>query len=207
MASNDLVTVLASPHIIAADNLEAKIQIGSQVPIATSQMSSVATSSTTGNILSTIQYQDVGTILKVKPQINESGIVSLEVSQEVTEANTQTVLGTQQFVFTKRAAETNVVANDGQTIVIGGLIQDNKEKSRTGIPFLNSIPILGYLFGSNDNKSTKTEIIVLLTPHVIRNQEDAGKVTTDYLKRIKGDTKDVNLNEYINTDGQKTQGK
>ena len=204
LASNDLVTVLASPHIIAADNLEAKIQIGSQVPIATSQMSSVATSNTTGNILSTIQYQDVGTILKVKPQINESGVVSLEVSQEVTEANTQTVLGTQQFVFTKRAAETNVVANDGQTIVIGGLIQDNKEKNRTGIPFLSSIPLLGYLFGSTDNTSTKTEIIVLLTPHVIRNQQDAGKVTSDYLKRIKGDTKDVKLNEYISTGGQDT---
>ncbi len=206
MASNDLVTVLASPHIIAADNLEAKIQIGSQVPIATSQMTSVATSSTNGNILSTIQYQDVGTILKVKPQINESGIVSLEVSQEVTEATTQTVLGTQQFVFTKRAAQTNVVASDGQTIVIGGLIQDNKEKNRTGIPFLSSIPIVGYLFGSNDSTSTKTEIIVLLTPHVIRNQEDAGRVTNDYIKRIKGDTdtKDLKLNEFINTDGQNT---
>ncbi len=204
LASNDLVTVLASPHIIAADNLEAKIQIGSQVPIATSQMSSVATSSTTGNILSTIQYQDVGTILKVKPQINESGIVSLEVSQEVTEANTQTVLGTQQFVFTKRAAQTNVVANDGQTIVIGGLIQDNKEKNRSGIPFLSSIPVLGYLFGTTNNTSTKTEIIVLLTPHVIRNQKDAGRVTTDYLDRLRGDTKDMKLNEFIKTDGQNT---
>lgn len=202
LASNDLVTVLASPHIIAADNLEAKIQIGSQVPIATSQMSSVATSSTNGNILSTIQYQDVGTILKVKPQINESGIVSLEVSQEVTEATTQSVLGTQQFVFTKRAAQTNVVASDGQTIVIGGLIQDNQTKNRTGIPFLSSIPIVGYLFGSNDNTSTKTEIIVLLTPHVIRNQEDAGRVTTDYLKRVKGDTKGMKLNEFISTEGQ-----
>ena len=204
MASDDLVTVLASPHIIAADNLEAKIQIGSQVPIATSQMTSVASSSTTGNILSTIQYQDVGTILKVKPQINESGVVALEVSQEVTEATTQTVLGTQQFVFTKRSAQTNVVANDGQTIVIGGLIQDNKETNVSGIPLLMNIPFLGYLFRSNDITSTKTEIIVLLTPHVIRNLQDAGTVTTDYLGRIKDDTKSMKLNKFISTDGQNT---
>ncbi len=201
MASNDLVTILASPHIIAADNLEAKIQIGSQVPIATSQMTNVTASTTSGSVLLTIQYQDVGTILKVKPQINESGIVGLEVSQEVTEANTQTVLGTQQFVFTKRAAQTNVVVNDGQTIVIGGLIQDNKETNVSGIPYLMDIPILGYLFGSRNITRTKTEIIVLLTPHVIKNQQEAGKVTTDYLDRLKGDTKDMKLNEFIKQPG------
>jgi general secretion pathway protein D len=206
MASNDLVTVLASPHIIAADNLEAKIQIGNQVPIATSQMTNVASSTTTGSILSTIQYQDVGTILKVKPQINESGVVALEVSQEVSDYTATTVLGTQQFIFTKRAAQTNVVANDGQTIVIGGLIQDNQTKNRTGVPVLSSIPVLGYLFGSTDNTSTKTEIIVLLTPHVIRNQQDAGRVTTEYLNRLKGDTKNMKLNEYIKTDGSNTHG-
>jgi len=202
MASNDLVNMLASPHIIAADNLEAKIEIGQQVPIATSQMTNVTASTTTGSVLSTIQYQDVGVILKVKPQINESGIVALEVSQEVSSASTQSVLGTQQFVFSKRSAQTNVVAKDGQTIVIGGLIQDNKETSTTGIPFLMDIPYLGYLFRSTDIKQNpKTEIIVLLTPHVIRNQQEAGKVTTDYLERIKGDTKDMKLNEFIKQPG------
>jgi type II secretory pathway component GspD/PulD (secretin) len=205
-ATSGLVTTLASPHIIAADNLEAKIEIGEQVPIATSQMTNVTASTTTGSVLSTIQYQDVGTILKVKPQINESGVVAMEVSEEVSSASTETVLGTQQFVFTKRSAETNVVAKDGQTIVIGGLIQDNKTTNISGIPFLMNIPIIGYLFRTTDIPTQKTEIIVLLTPHVMRNQQEAGRVTEDYLKRIKGDTntKDMKLNEYINTDGQNT---
>ena len=203
LASDDLVTVLASPHILAADNLEAKIDIGSQVPIATSNMTSVA-AGTSGNIISTIQYQDVGTILKVKPQINESGVVAMEVSQEVSTYSTQNVLGTAQFVFTKREAQTNLVANDGQTIVIGGLIQDNKETNTTGIPYLMNIPVLGYLFGSKNITRTKTEIIVLLTPHVIRNQQEAGRVTTDYLNRLKVDTKDMKLNEFIKTDGPNT---
>ncbi len=205
MASSDLVNMLASPHILAADNLEAKIEIGQQVPIATSTLSSVASSSTTGNVISTIQYQDVGVILKVKPQINESGVVALDVSQEVSSANTQTVLGTQQFVFSKRSAQTNLVANDGQTIVIGGLIQDNKETNVTGIPLLMDIPILGYLFRSTTiSQNPKTEIIVLLTPHVIRNQQEAGKVTKEYLNRLKDDTKDMNLNQFIKTDGSNT---
>ena len=206
MVTGDLVKVLASPHILAADNLEAKIDIGSQVPIATSTMSSVA-AGTSGNIISTIQYQDVGVILKVKPQINESGVVALEVSQEVSAANTQSVLGTLQYVFTKRAAQTNVVVNDGQTIVIGGLIQDNKETTTTGVPLLMDIPVLGYLFRTTDIKQNpKTEIIVLLTPHVIRNQQEAGKVTKDYLNRIKGDTKDMKLNDFIQTDESNTTG-
>jgi general secretion pathway protein D len=200
LASEDKVTVLASPHIMAADNLEARIQIGSQVPIATSQMTAVGSSN---SILSTIQYKDIGTILKVKPQINESGIVALEVSQEVSDYSTQTILGTTQYVFSKREAATNLVAKDGQTIVIGGLIQDNLTKSRSGIPFLSSIPILGYLFGSNQKSASKTEIIVLLTPHVIKNQQEAGSVTTGYLNRLKGEVKDINIDEFIKSGEQK----
>ncbi|MBF0559071.1 MAG: hypothetical protein HQL08_09855 [Nitrospirae bacterium] len=200
LATDNKVTVLASPHILAADNLEARIQIGNQVPIATSQMTAVGASN---SILSTIQYKDIGTILKVKPQINESGVVSMEVSQEVSDYSTQSVLGTTQYVFTKREATTNLVSQDGQTIVIGGLIQDNKSKSRTGIPVLSSIPVLGYLFGSNDDTTTKTEIIVLLTPHVIKNQQDAGSVTSDYINRLQKGAKDIDLDTYIKDNEQK----
>ena len=202
LASDNKVTVLASPHILAADNLEAKIQIGNEVPIATSQMTNVASSTTTGSILSTIQYKDVGTILKVKPQINESGVVSMEVSQEVSDYSPSSVLGTTQYIFSKREATTNVVAQNGQTIVIGGLIQDNRTKSLSGVPFLSSIPVLGHLFSSTDDSTTKTEIIVLLTPHVIKNQEEAGNVTSEYLNRLKT-TKDTNLNDFIKKDEQK----
>lgn len=202
LASDNKVTVLASPHILAADNMEAHIQIGDEVPIATSQLSAVATG-TTNNILSTIQYKDVGTILKVKPQINESGVVAMEVSQEVSDYSTQTVLGTTQYVFTKREASTNLVAQDGQTIVIGGLIENDRTKTMTGVPFLSNIPILGHLFSSTDDTTTRTEIIVLLTPHVIRNRDEAGAVTSNYLNRLKDSNKETNLNNFIKNGGQK----
>jgi general secretion pathway protein D len=128
----------------------------------------------------------------VKPRINESGLVAMEVSS----FTRQNVLGTDQFVFTKRGATANLVAQDGETIAIGGLIQDNIEKTSTGIPYLNQIPILGYLFGSHDDKRTKTEIIVLLTPHVVKNQKEAAGMTTDYINRLKRDNKNLKIDQY-----------
>jgi type II secretory pathway component GspD/PulD (secretin) len=197
LASDSKLNVLASPHIIAADNREAKIQIGDQVPIATSQSTQVGTSN---SILTTIQYKDTGIILKVKPQINESGLVALEVVQEVSDFSQQKVLGTEQYVISKREASTNLVAQDGQTIIIGGLIKDRSNKTFEGIPFLSKIPILGYLFGSTTDSATRTELLVLLTPHVIRDHEKAAEVTTDYMNRLKGINKDKKIDEFIKND-------
>ena len=194
LATESKLNVLASPHIIAADNREARIQIGDQVPIATSQSTAVGTSN---SILTTIQYKDTGTILKVKPQINESGLVALEVTQEVSDFSPQKVLGTDQFVISKREAVTNLVAQDGQTVVIGGLIRDRGDKTQSGIPLLSKIPILGYLFGTTKNSNTRTELIVMLTPHVIRNQQEAGGVTSEYIHRLKGVNKDIKVEELM----------
>ena len=202
LASESKLNVLASPHIIAADNREARIQIGDQVPIATSQSTAVGTSN---SILTTIQYKDTGTILRVKPQINESGLVALEVAQEVSDFTPQRVLGTDQFVISKREATTNLVAQDGQTIVIGGLIRDRDDRTRSGIPLLSKIPVLGYLFGTTRNTNSRTELIVLLTPHVIRNQQEAGGVTSGYIDRLKGVNRDLKIGEFVTGEGQKEQ--
>ncbi len=194
LASESKLNVLASPHILAADNREARIQIGDQVPIATSQSTAVGTSN---SILTTIQYKDTGTILKVKPQINESGLVALDITQEVSDFSPLKVLGSDQFIFSKREAATNLVAQDGQTIVIGGLIRSRGDRTQSGIPLLSKIPVLGYLFGATTNSKTKTELIVLLTPHVIRNQQEAGVVSSEYLERLKGTDKEINVDEFV----------
>ncbi len=187
LASDSKLKVLASPHILVSDNREAKIQIGDQVPIATSETNV----SGTADIQRTIQYKDTGIILKVKPQVNESGLVALDLSQEVSNFSIQKILGSDQVVISKREATTNLVVQDGQTIVIGGLIQEDTSKSREGLPFLNKIPILGYLFGSTTDKFARTELVILLTPHVIRNQVEAAKVSSDYLQRLKGIKKEI----------------
>lgn len=192
LAAEDRVKVLASPHILASDNREARIQIGDQVPIATSQTLATTTPPQT---TTTIQYKDTGTILKVKPQVNESGLVSLEITQEVSDFSTKQLFGTDQIIISKREATTNLVAQDGQTIVIGGLIKDKTTRGRTGIPLLSSIPILGYLFGKTTDENTRTELIILLTPHVIRNQAEAKDVTSGYINRLKGVNEEIRKEE------------
>jgi type II secretory pathway component GspD/PulD (secretin) len=190
LADDNKARILSSPHVLVSDNREARIQVGDQIPISTSTTSTpIGGTVPTNTTTSTIQYKDTGTILTVKPQVNDSGLVNLEISQEVSKANIVNVLGTQQYQITKRDISTSLVAQDGQTIVLGGLIDETSSKGRSGIPFLSKIPILGYLFGSTIDDTTRTELIILLTPHVIRNQQESGKTSSDYLNRFKENTK------------------
>jgi type II secretory pathway component GspD/PulD (secretin) len=210
LATEGKVKVLASPHILVSDNREARIQVGSQIPIATQTTSTPI--STTGEgvvsstVTSTVQYKDIGIILKVKPQVNESGLVSLEISQEVSSLGAPVPIAGQNFAsIDKTEATTNLVAQDGETIIIGGLIREDATKSRAGIPFLSKIPILGYLFGSTIDESIRNELIILLTPHVMRNQQEAKDVTSDYVERYKDATKDKKVDEFIKERSQKEQ--
>ncbi|MEW6714121.1 MAG: secretin N-terminal domain-containing protein [Nitrospirota bacterium] len=187
LASDSKVNVLAAPHILVSDNREAKIQIGDQVPVATSETNVTGTT----QIQRTIQYKDTGIILKVKPQVNESGLVALDITQEVSNFSIEKIFDSDQVVISKREAATSLVAQDGQTIVIGGLISEATSKTGEGIPFLSKIPVLGYLFGSTKNTHAKTELIILLTPHVIRNQVEAANVSGEYLQRMKESQKEI----------------
>ncbi|MEW6117914.1 MAG: secretin N-terminal domain-containing protein [Nitrospirota bacterium] len=183
LATEGKAKVLAAPHILVSDNREARIQVGQQVPIPTS---STNVSGTT-DIQTTFQYKDLGVILKVKPQVNESGLVALEITQEISSSSIETATistGTAP-VLNKTEATTNLVAQDGQTIIIGGLIREDSTKNKSGIPFLNKIPILGFLFGSTENTTSRNELVILLTPHVIRNQLEANGITNEFISRLK----------------------
>ncbi len=208
LAEESKAKVLAAPHILVSDNREARIQVGRQVPIATSTTTTPLTGGTeaTNYSTSTIQYKDIGIILKVKPQINDSGLVSLEITQEISSlGETVRVGGLDEISINKTEATTNLVAQDGDTIIIGGLIQEDVSKSKDGIPFLSKIPIIGNLFGNTTDKNTRTELIILLTPHVMKNQQEAGDVTSDYVDRYKGSTKDKDINKFLKERSQKEQ--
>jgi len=204
--------ILSAPQILVADNREARIQVGTQIPIATSTTTTPNSTVATGSTLipintttSTIQYKDVGTILKVKPQINDSGLISLEMSQEVSSASTQQVLGTDQFVISKNEVSTNLVAQDGETIVIGGLVNETDSNSRDGIPGLSRIPLLGYLFGKTTDAKQRQELIILLTPRVVRNQSEAEKMTSDYYELFKNVSKELNIEKHKKSTGSQKQ--
>ncbi|MFN3480810.1 MAG: secretin N-terminal domain-containing protein, partial [Thermodesulfovibrionales bacterium] len=166
LAAEGKAKILAAPHILVSDNREARIQVGSQIPIATQTTTTPVTGGTTptSTITSTVQYKDVGIILKVKPQVNDSGLVSMEISQEVSGIGESVKIAGQDFQsITKTEATTNLVAKDGETIVIGGLIREDTTKSRAGIPILSKIPILGFFFGNTIDETTRNELIILLT--------------------------------------------
>ena len=183
LATDSRVKLLAVPHIIVSDNKEARIQVGDQVPIVTSE----TFGSTTVAPQRTIQYKDIGIILKVKPRINEGGLVSLDIAQEVSSYSIKKITGTDEgIILSKTEATTNLVVQSGQTIIIGGLIREDVTKTRVGIPILSKIPLLGYFFGNTTDNNDRTELIILLTPRVIKNQEDASSVTSDYIEGITG---------------------
>ena len=188
LATESRAKVLAAPHVLVSDNREARIQVGQQVPLVTSSTNVTGTT----DIQRTVQYKDIGIILKVKPQVNDSGLVSMEITQEVSSLGQPVTIGTDSApTLNKTEASTNLVAQNGQTIIIGGLIRDDISKGKAGIPFLSRIPIIGWLFGDWSNVDQRTELVILLTPRVIRTQDEASAITGGYVNQYKGMDKDL----------------
>lgn len=185
MASSGKSNVLATPHIIATDNVAAEISVGDNIPLQQNVNSSgLSTSGSSTNSLALLsglstgvspQRQDVGTKVKVTPHINESSQVRLEIEQESSSAGA--AVGTLGVVpIQKRAATTTVVAEDQQTIVIGGLVRDEYVTSKEKIPVLGDIPLLGALFSHTATTRRKSNLLLILTPHVIREQADLRRI-------------------------------
>jgi general secretion pathway protein D len=183
LASQGKVTILASPHIMAANNQEAQIMIGSEVPILTST-SVPLVSQTTSFQTSTVQYRNTGIILSVKPQINAKGLVTLDIAQEVSDAATTTTGVSGTPTFTVRQAKTQLITGDNQTVVLGGLIREDTTHTQAGAPGLRNIPLLGHLFGSEGVSKQRTELLVLITPHIVTTLEEGARVTHDMKEKV-----------------------
>lgn len=191
---NNLVTVskaqvLANPHLLTANNKEAAIQIGQEVPIPTGVQTlgttSDTTSGTTSNLFSTFQRKDIGIILKIKPHVNEKRLVTLDIETEQTAvAGTVPSASEGGATFNKTTTKTAVVVNDGQSLLIGGIIRTDKSKGYSGLPFLSSIPLLGYLFRSTDESLDRIELVILITPHVVASPEEGQVMTEQFRQRV-----------------------
>ncbi|MBI5236988.1 MAG: type II secretion system secretin GspD [Deltaproteobacteria bacterium] len=179
------VNVLSNPHILVKNYEKASINVGSDEPVAT-QSTQTAVTGTSG-LIQNIEYRKTGIILTVTPQITEGGMVSMTIRQEVSDKSTDRTVGNAVYPsFTKREAETSVVAKDGEPLVIGGLIQDKKDVTISGIPLLSKIPYLGALFRFTSDNVGKTELVILLTPRVISNPEQAATVSSEVKGRLEG---------------------
>jgi general secretion pathway protein D len=183
LAAEGKVNILASPHIMASNNQEARIMIGEEVPILTSQSLPLISQATSFQT-STVNYRSTGIILTVKPQINAKGLVTLEIAQEVSDAKSTStgVAGTP--TFTVRQAKTSLITADNQTVVLGGLIREDNTHTQAGIPGLRKMPLLGPLFGSEGVSKQKTELLVLITPHIISNLEEGARITHEMKEKV-----------------------
>ena len=200
-AAEDRLKVISSPHIIASNNKEAKIQVGSSQPVLTSTYAYGSSSSTlttttptTGLLEGTIEYKDIGIIISVTPRISDGGLISMELSIEKSTVNTSAIpLGNLQNVpvFGKKTAKTILAVMERQTVVIGGLIEESREKISKGIPLLSKIPILGGLFGFQEYDKKRTELILLMTPHIITDQIQSNTVTEEFREKVEGIKKEL----------------
>ncbi|MBZ0154606.1 MAG: type II secretion system secretin GspD [Alphaproteobacteria bacterium] len=176
----DVVNVLSTPQILTADNREAEIVVGENVPFISKR--EITSTSTTSYVPTTsIERQDVGIKLKITPQITEGTYVKLDIYQEISSVkqDSETILTTIGPTTTKRSTKTSVVVRDKETVVIGGLMQERNEDSLTKVPFFGDIPLLGWLFKNKSTSKKKTNLLVFITPHVIKEGESLSRLTRD----------------------------
>jgi general secretion pathway protein D len=181
LASDGLVNVLSSPSVMVMDNQTAKIQVGQQVPVATTQQQGTAT---TDRILNQIEYRDTGVMLSVRPRVTPGGMVQMEIEQEVSSVESETgPLNSPSF--RTRNITSNVAVRSNQAVVLGGLIEDATESGKSGVPGLYRAPIIGPLFGETSKRAARTELVVVLTPRVITSDSDVETVTEDFRRKVK----------------------
>lgn len=176
------INVISSPSLFVLDNQTASLQVGDQVPVATQARQGT---DTTSELVQTIEYKDTGTILNVTPRVNAGGLVSLEISQEVSNVVPQENPTIDSPTISTRKIESTVAVQSGQTVALGGLIRDERSKGSAGIPYLSRIPVVGFLFGNKTEQALRTELLVLITPRVVPNQEEARRVTDELRRRLR----------------------
>jgi general secretion pathway protein D len=181
LESDAKANILSTPNLLTLDNEEAKIVIGQNVPFITGQYAQTG-AATTATPFQTIERKDVGLTLRIKPQISEGGSVRLQIYQEVSSVQDQT--NPAGIITNKRSLESNVLVDDGQIIVIGGLVQDSTSNTMEKVPLLGDIPLVGALFRYETRKQTKTNLMVFLRPLVMRERSNYGPVTSERYRQM-----------------------
>ncbi|WP_031437250.1 type II secretion system secretin GspD [Methylobacter tundripaludum] len=189
-ANKGNVNIISSPSLMVLNNQEAKINVGDQVPIQTGTLGSVVgsggTTGATTAIQSSIQYKDTGVTLEVTPRVNANGMVIMDIKQTVSSAvKTETGVNTSPTIQ-KKEIESSVAVQDSETIVLGGLIDNNNSNAIGGIPWLNELPWIGPLFGNTDRENIKNELVVLITPRVVKSKQDSRLISDEFKRKLTG---------------------
>jgi len=177
------VHVVSSPQLLVLDHQTAAIQVGDQVPIVTQSAQSVINPDSP--VVNSVQYRSTGVVLQVTPRVNSSGLVTLDVSQEVSDVAKTTSSTINSPTIAARQILSSVIVQDGQTVALGGLIRDNQNNTRSGIPILSDLPVIGPLFRQTSNSTTRTELLVLLSPRIVRDPTQARELTDELRDRMR----------------------
>jgi general secretion pathway protein D len=186
-ATNNNVSVISSPSLMVLNNQEANILVGDSVPILSGTSTSLVSTGVTSN---TVQMVDTGVNLSIKPRVNANGLVLMDLMQSVNAAVATDVTGGTSTInsptIQKRQIETSVAVQSGETIILGGLIREENDYNRAGIPWLHELPLIGPLFGATTRNKDKTELVVLLTPRVMKSRQDAQDLTEEFKRKLTG---------------------
>ncbi|MFP4308345.1 MAG: type II secretion system secretin GspD [Desulfococcaceae bacterium] len=183
LASENKLNVLSRPTVLASDNKEARINVSTQVPVASAQY--LFDSGPQGVTQTNIQYRDTGIILSVTPRISDTGMVSMEITQEVSESGDGVDVGGQSFPsFRERKVNTSLTVGDGQPLFIGGLMRERKSRGNAGVPYLSRIPVIGFLFGRDTSASEKSELILMITPRVVRGFQEMDAISEEFEEKV-----------------------
>jgi general secretion pathway protein D len=184
-ANKNQIKVISTPHIAMLDGKEASINVGTEVPIVTSEASAadIGSSSSTSSqpsILRSVQYRSTGTTLRVKPVINSEGALTIEINQELSEAQTNSVSNIDSPLILNRSIHTTLSVKSGDTVLLGGLISTNKSKGESKVPFFGDLPLLGHLFKTDSVGETRTELIVQITPYILNDMGQLEEITRKF---------------------------
>lgn len=178
------VKVISAPQLLVLENQTARLQVGDQVPVPVQQ--AVSVTDPAAPIVNSIVFRDTGVILEITPRVNSSGLVMLDVVQQVSDAVPTTTSGISAPTIQERSVASKVAVQGGETIVLGGLIRDRQEKREDGVPLLSQVPVLGNLFKVTSDDTQRTELLVLITPHILRNAHEVREATRALRERMSG---------------------
>lgn len=188
LQSSGQAKILSAPSLMVMNNQEAEINVGTRIPVLTQSIIGIGTlqtnnaGTTTNQGIGQTTYLDTGVILQVKPRVNPGGLVYMDVSQEVSKPGVVSANGNREI--NKRTLDTSIAVQSGQTILLGGLISEDDQDSDDGVPGLSRVPVLGKLFGSTSRSHQRTELIVLITPEVVSNSDEAREITEEYKRQF-----------------------
>lgn len=184
LQTDSKINILSRPRLMVLNNQEATIQVGSDVPTITSQVSAPDISTGTPSILQNIQYRSTGVILRIKPTINSRGLLTLDIAQEVSTSTSTDPTNLTPTILTRKV-QTSVVAADGQTVVLGGIMQENNTGGSTKVPWVGDIPVLGFFFRKDTTKKDKTELIILISPRILASVDETTRATEELKQEFK----------------------